>query len=82
METTGTELLKFKADIESTFDLIFKLNGKKGYTFASHSFCRFLHSLIYIYPVECRISAADYDSPNYLATKVWPINLFFLKFKS
>lgn len=66
------ELLKYRSDIESTFDTVFKLNGKKGYTFASHALSRFLQSLVYIYPIECRISQADYDDPNYLAIRVRP----------
>ncbi|XP_035710341.1 proteasome activator complex subunit 4A isoform X3 [Folsomia candida] len=70
-ETDGVELLKYRSDIESTFDTVFKLNGKKGYTFASHALSRFLQSLVYIYPIECRISQADYDDPNYLAIRDW-----------
>lgn len=42
----------------------------QAYTFSSQALSRFLQSLLYIYPTECRISDTDYDDPNYLSTKV------------
>jgi len=70
METSGPELMKYKSEIESVLTAVLKLNGKKAYGFASHILSRLIQSLIYIYPLESKLSEQDYDDPNYLAINV------------
>lgn len=52
-----------------------KLNGKKAYGFTSKILTRLLQSLVFIYPIESRISEADYDDPNYMAVRDWGISV-------
>jgi len=73
MESSGTELFKYKSDIEGMLGAALKLNGKKGYGFVSAILRRLLISLVNTYPYENRISEADYDDPNYLAIRDWGI---------
>ena len=75
METIGTELIKYKEEIESMLTAVLKLNGKKGYVFACFIYMRLLNSLVLIYPLENKLSDCDYDDPNYLAFEV--IKLIF-----
>lgn len=70
METSGTELLKYRKEIEATLPVMMKLNGKKAYGFASSALSKFLKSLVNIYPLENRISESDYDDPSFLAINV------------
>lgn len=70
LETVGSELLIYKSQLESVIFALLKLNGKKPYTFASNLLQRLLNSLAYIYPLENRISEADFDDINYLSMKV------------
>ena len=69
-ETNGAELLKFRAELEPALRAGLKLNGKKPYQFVSNALLQTLKSLVSIYPLENRISEADFDDPNYLAIKV------------
>ncbi len=48
-----------------------RLNGKKAYGFASKIITRCLQSLVFIYPLESRISEANYDDPKYVAVRDW-----------
>ncbi len=70
LETNGAELLKYHTELELTLSAALKLNGKKPYLFASTALLQILRSLVYIYPLENRISEADFDDPSYLAIKV------------
>ncbi|ODM89343.1 Proteasome activator complex subunit 4 [Orchesella cincta] len=71
IETSGTELLKYRTHVESMLSAALKLNGKKAYGFTSKIITRCLQSLVFIYPTETRISEANYDDPKYLAIQDW-----------
>jgi len=70
LESNGVEFMKYKTDLELTLQAALSLDGKKCYQYTSVALMQFLRSLVTIYPLENRISEADFDDPNYLAIKV------------
>ena len=70
METIGTELLKYRQDIDRMLKALLRLNGKKAYSLASMIIMRLLNSLIFIYPLENKLTDADLDDPHYLGFEV------------
>jgi hypothetical protein len=47
-----------------------KLNGKRGYEYASSAVLRLLNSIVCTYPLENRVTQSDLDDPKYLAVEV------------
>ncbi|CAG7668831.1 unnamed protein product, partial [Allacma fusca] len=71
MESIGSELLKYRPEVESMLKAALKLNGKKGYGLASVILTRLLNSLTFIYPIENKLADVNFDDPNYLAFEDW-----------